>query len=294
MREIIHHILIVLLLLSVSIPLCAQDIDLDKQLDRYELLCMRCQELKLRTSLEGAVPKQEAQSLINSFLNQNKILKAAQSQMSPVQRRRFSAISSWFSTGRFEPISDIDEIPHLEDIPSPQYLAVKGSGIAHKTTEYQRIPLCDIYVLATLSAPDFAYGMMLGCKFRRNGIYARFDSNYRSCSTSYSCTSDGYSDNGGRFWASGRSARANLGVSAGPMFGLGRGLTLYGGIGYGHAKVAWEDVDGEWAAVSDISHSGILVDCGLVYSWESLLFSLGAKTVGFRTASLTCGVGVAF
>ena len=294
MRGIIHHILIVLLLLSVSIPLCAQDIDLDKQLDRYELLCMRCLELKLRTSLEGTVPKQEAQSLINSFLNQNKILKAAQSQMSPAQRRRFSAIGSWFSTGRVEPLSDINEVPYLKGIPSPRYLGIEDHRIEPPLAEPKKVSLSVVYVLASISAPDFAYGMMLGCKFRRNGIYARFDSNYRSCSTSYSCTSDGYLDNGGKFWASGRSARANLGISAGPMFGLGRGLTLYGGFGYGHAKVAWEDVDGEWAAVSDISHSGILVDCGLVYSWESLLFSLGAKTVGFRTASLTCGVGVAF
>lgn len=35
-------------------------------------------------------------------------------------------------------------------------------------------------------------------------------------------------------------------------------------------------------------------DSQFAHAWESLLFSLGAKTVGFRTASLTCGVGVAF
>ena len=293
-RGIIHHILIVLLLLLVSIPLCAQDIDLDKQLNRYELLCMRCLELRLRTNLEGTVPKQEAQSLINSFLNQNKILKAAESQMSPAQRRRFSAIGSWFSTGRVEPLSDINEVPHLKDIPSPQYLDIEDHRIEPQVAEPKKVSLSDVYVLASISAPDLSYGLMIGYKYGRKGGYARFVSNYHSCPTSYYCDSEGYLSNGQQFWASGESVVCNLSASVGPMFSLGYGLDVYAGLGYGFRKVAWEDMGGSWAAVKDFSLAGLTMECGAVYSWESLVLSLGVQTLKFRTTSLVCGVGVVF
>ena len=66
------------------------------------------------------------------------------------------------------------------------------------------------------------------------------------------------------------------------------------GAGYGFRKLAWEDVDGGWALVSDWSCSGFAAECGVIASWRRLAVSAGVSTISFRTASFTCGVGLRF
>lgn len=71
-------------------------------------------------------------------------------------------------------------------------------------------------------------------------------------------------------------------------------LAFNAGIGYGCRKMAWEDVAGNWALVSDWSHSGMAAELGAVVSVRKLALSAGISTVAFRTAAFTCGVGVKF
>lgn len=83
-------------------------------------------------------------------------------------------------------------------------------------------------------------------------------------------------------------------VSGGVLAGATKWLTVYAGAGYGFRKLAWEDVAGNWAAVSDWSRSGFAAECGLIVSWRRLAVSAGVSTISFRTASFTCGVGLRF
>ena len=81
-------------------------------------------------------------------------------------------------------------------------------------------------------------------------------------------------------------------VSGGVLAGATKWLTVYAGAGYGYRKLAWEDVDGGWALVSDWSRSGFAAECGVIASWRLIAVSAGISTISFRTASFTCGVGL--
>jgi opacity protein-like surface antigen len=155
-------------------------------------------------------------------------------------------------------------------------------------------PRGDIFILASIAAPDMAYGLMAGYKHRNWGGYLAFRSSFTSCKTSYSCASDGSMENGSKIWPTGNEKRSNLMVGGGVLAGATKWLTIYAGAGYGARKLAWEDVAGNWALVSDWSHAGMAVECGAVVSVRKLALSAGISTVAFRTAAFTCGLGVRF
>ena len=155
-------------------------------------------------------------------------------------------------------------------------------------------PLFSLLLLASLAAPDMSYGLMTGYQHRRWGGYLAFRSNFTSCRTSYSCASDGSLENGSQIWPSGNEKCSNLMVSGGVLAGATKWLTVYAGAGYGYRKLAWEDVDGGWARVSDWSRSGFVAECGVIASWRLIAVSAGISTISFRTASFTCGVGLRF
>ena len=56
---------------------------------------------------------------------------------------------------------------------------------------------------------------------------------------------------GGTFWASGEEKGSNMSVCGGVVYGFKPNVSTYVGAGYGSRRLAWEDVDGEWAEVSD-------------------------------------------
>ena len=135
---------------------------------------------------------------------------------------------------------------------------------------------------------------MAGYQHERWGGYLNFRSNYIFGTTSYSCTSDGVIEDGNRFWPSGKDRVSVMHVSAGVLAGVLDWLALYAGAGYGYRRLAWEDVDGSWALVSDWSRSGLAAECGVIPSWRNLTFSAGVSTISFKTVSFTCGVGIRF
>lgn len=100
--------------------------------------------------------------------------------------------------------------------------------------------------------------------------------------------------NGSQMWPTGNEKRSNLIVSGGILAGAADWLTVYAGAGYGYRKLAWEDVDGNWASVSDWSRSGFAAECGVIASWRRFAVSAGVSTISFRTVSFTCGVGLRF
>ena len=268
---------------------------MDKLLERYELLCMQCLELRLRTALDENVSREEAESLVSAFLALNKGLKSQEAEMSVAQRRRFSSISRWFTTGVINRLQELSELPRLAGFPMPP-VTTKYAAREHLDLEFRHVGPAhsgDVFLLAsTAVSSDFSCGLMVGYKRGLPGIYVSFRSDYRGVKPQYSCTSDGEISGSGQFWASGEVLRTNLSAAVGPMCALSDMFTLYAGLGYGYRKVAWEDVDGNWASVSDLNRLGVSVESGILYAVGKMAFSLGVQTVAFRTAAVTCGVGV--
>ena len=248
--------------------------------------------------------------MIDSFLAQNKALKAQEGKMTAAQRHRFAQIGRWFATG--ERPDTISTLPLVQaELPcAPVAMLQSACSIITPVSDtvfcigrsdLDRVadmlggkPRGDVFILASISAPDMAYGLMAGYKHRNWGGYLAFRSSFTSCKTSYSCASDGSMENGSKIWPTGNEKRSNLMVSGGVLAGATKWLTVYAGVGYGTRKLAWEDVADNWVLVSDWSRSGFAAECGAVVSVRKLAISAGISTVAFRTAAFTCGVGVRF
>jgi len=300
METLFRHIFCVAILLFVTFLAAGQERSMDERLDMYEDLCGQCMDLKAKVAAGEAVSRVEAQSLIDRFLNMNKELKAHEIEMSEAQQRRFASIGEWFTTG-VRPEAVAGNVEGNEAVADSDSLAVTDSSRSMISTDAEIRPDVtevskrgDVFLLASLAAPDMAYGLMAGYQHRRWGGYLAFRSNFMFCDTSYACTSEGTIENGSRIWASGSERRSNLMVSGGVLAGVTKWLAVYVGAGYGFRKLAWEDVDGGWALVSDWSCSGFAAECGVIASWRRLAVSAGISTISFRTASFTCGVGVRF
>ena len=294
----------------VAFSAAGQDRRIDEQLHMYEDLCGQCMDIKSRAKSGENVSRTQVESLIATFLALNKTLKSQENEMTAAQRRRFAQIGRWFATG--ERPDTISPLPLVQAEPPCAPSAMLQSACCRITpvsdtvfcigrSDLDRVadmlggkPRGDVFILASVAAPDMAYGIMAGYKHRRWGGYLAFRSSFTSCKTSYSCASDGSMENGSKIWPTGNEKRSNLMVSGGVLAGATKWLTIYAGAGYGARKLAWEDIAGNWALVSDWSRSGMAAELGAVVSVRKLAFSAGISTISFRTAAFTCGVGVRF
>lgn len=294
--------------LVLSLTSKAQDtrfLTIDDLLDRYELLCGVCMDLKARSEAGENVSKAEAQVFISRFLSCNKDLKARLSEMSAMQSRRFSSIGRWFSTGERPDVIVPPALPEMKPLLSVCRTSY-GPGVATPpVVEYVQEDLLPeeiapvtiknrFYLLASVAAPDVAYGIMAGYRHRRWGGYMSFRSNFIAGDPSYECMSDGSLSGAGSFWTGGEESESNLSVCAGCVYGLSDLFSIYAGAGYGWRTLMWKDIDGEWAMVSDWSHKGIAAEAGLVVSFRHLAISAGISSVFFKTASFVCGLGFCF
>ena len=294
----------------VAFSAAGQDRRIDEQLHMYEDMCEQCMDIKSRAESGENVSRSMVKSLIDSFLAHNKTLKRQEVDMTAAQRHRFAQIGRWFATG--ERPDTISPLPTVQAEPPCAPAAMLQSACCGLVpvsdtvfcigrSDLDRVadmlggkPRGDVFILASVAAPDMAYGLMAGYKHWHWGGYLALRTNFTSCKTSYSCASDGSMENGSKIWPTGNEKRSNLMVSGGILAGATKWLTIYAGAGYGARKLAWEDVAGNWALVSDWSHTGMAVEFGAVVSVRKLAFSAGISTISFRTAAFTCGVGVRF
>ena len=307
MHRFLRHIFCICVLLSVSFLASAQQGDVDEQLNLYENQCSLCLDLRSKAASDGGVLKAEAKALVADFLSLNKELKSREARMTAIQRRRFVAISQWFATGvrpAAEPL-DLPRVTQCAEIPTTLPPASYKTELIYihdlPAQPVLRAKKGYMYILANLAVPDVSCGLMAGYQAQRYGGYISFRSSFTSVSPTYSCTSEGVLNgggifwaSGGTFWASGEEKGSNMSVCGGVVYGFNPNVSTYVGAGYGSRRLAWEDVDGEWAEVSDLSHKGFAFEAGALFSWKSLAFSLGFSSVSFRTAELVCGVGVKF
>ena len=294
----------------VAFSAAGQDRRIDEQLGQYEDLCEQCMDIKSKAASGENVSRTLVESLIATFLALNKTLKSQENEMTAAQRHRFTQIGRWFATGELpdtiRPVSPVLAEPPCAPVAMLQsadcgIMPVSDTVFCAGRSDLRRVTDMhvekshgDIFVLASLAAPDMSYGIMAGYQHRRIGGYLAFRSNFTTCNPSYSCASDGSMQNGCQIWPSGNEERSNLMASGGVLAGATKWLTVYAGVGYGARKLAWEDVAGNWVLVSDWSHSGMAAELGTVVSVRKLALSAGISTVAFRTAAFTCGLGVRF
>jgi hypothetical protein len=299
MKMLVRYLLTVISGLVLTCALNAQVVSsMDSELSRYEALCQECLELKSRIAAGEIVPRRQAESLIEDFVSMNARLKEDIHEMTAAQRKRFNAVGVWFSTGR-KP--QVQSAPSLEALPAPPYPHImtttpKTDEICHVDHSHDipgRQDYLRKFILADVSFPDMSYGLMAGLQGRRCGGYLRFRSDFtKTPETLYECLSDGSLPHGGKMWTSGDIRNSNLYITGGALVQIVDWLSVYVGAGYGRRTLAWQDIDGNWARVSDWSRKGLTIDAGLLLSWRNLAFSAGLSTMTFKTCVFSLGIGV--
>lgn len=300
MERLPVYIAVILFLLFADGTCRAQEVrqgSIDSELDRYEFLCDMCMDLKDRIRQGKNISKAEAKTLIDLFLTKNKELKSREHDMSEFQKMRFSVVSQWFSTGKRPSYADValfGALPQVCQVDCPG--RINYDNLDYPVLEYrsEKPALGKYYCLASLSFPDISYGLWAGYSHGRFGGYASFRSNYVFDKPSYSCSSDGSLHQGGVLWTNGHERTSNLMCSAGVLLWLTRSVSAYVGAGYGWRRLAWQDIDGLWAEVSDWSFDGAAYEAGLLLSFNRFTVSAGVSTISFKSVSMTVGAGINF
>ena len=83
-------------------------------------------------------------------------------------------------------------------------------------------------------------------------------------------------------------------MAAGALMRVGNRVTGYVGAGYGRIDQIWEDTAGQWARITDISHQGVHIEAGLIFSAGKVALMAGASSVSFATISPVFGLGIHF
>ncbi len=71
-------------------------------------------------------------------------------------------------------------------------------------------------------------------------------------------------------------------------------LGLYATAGYGYRNIFWDNTDGQWVRMEDLSARGLAVTAGTLLSWKHLCGSIGLSTIAFQTLGVSVGIGLAF
>ena len=299
MKMLVRYLMTVISWMMLTCALNAQETSsMDAELSCYETLCQQCLELKSRIAAGEIVPRRQAESLIEDFVSMNARLKENIHEMTAAQRRRFNAVGVWFATGE-KP--QVQSAPSLKALPRPPHPLIMSSNPQIeencRAECYYEIPrkwdYMHQFILAEISFTDMSYGVMAGLQGRRWGGYIRFRSDFaKTPETSYECYSDGSLPNGGEMWTSGDTRTSILYITGGALVQIVDWLSVYSGAGYGRRALAWQDISGTWAKVSDWWHKGLTIDAGLLLSWRNLAFSVGLSTMTFKTCTFSLGVGV--
>ena len=172
--------------------------------------------------------------------------------------------------------------------PIVDYTIPKTTAARQKILDYSICACAGVY-------PELSYGAVFSMMSRKNrwGGYLKYRSNFKSRTFSYECSSDG-SCSSGQIWSSGNTSVCLMNVSAGARKNFGKWVGVYAGAGYGRYVSCWEDIDGNWAKVADISVSGLSLECGAVLDFGPVEIQAGVATVMFRYTGLEICLGFRF
>lgn len=193
----------------------------------------------------------------------------------------------------------LPEMPY--DIKVPARIGKSLSSIsAYPHTALQTVEVTEekyVWSLGVSSGlyPDFTAGAFLTFDMPCGilGAYVSCRGDFNRIDAAYDCLSDGTAD-GSTMWTNGVSRRHRFAISAGPVVRITQKLSLYAGAGYGRFACYWEDIDGKWAEVSDITCSGLSLDTGLLYDIGIMRIGIGAGITAFRYSDLAMSLGIRF
>lgn len=267
----------------------------DELLDRFELICRKCLDLKQRKDAGEPVPSGQLISLMDQLESLRGELKQVSDRMPAAARKRFYAIRKMYATGvvadtrpETVPIVTKSLLPAGAGSFTPEPIIQTGFFPA------QPRPWPDVRIIsATVSVPEIAYGVSGEYWGRRLGVRASLRSSFSFHKTGYNALSDGSSGDN-RIWASGKAATDRLFATAGPVVRVGRNLAVFGGAGYGIKQLCWEDSEGEWMLVEDLSRRGVCLELGATLLLRRTAISAGWLTLPLKYNSATIAIGFCF
>jgi len=263
----------------------------DIALDKYEAICDECIRLRQKMLAGEAVPENAISSLVSELAALRKVLSGAEGDMSLAQRERFNRIRRHYNEAMG--ISEVEE----ENVTDSVAVEVHAPADTAKTTvveltKVERKPMSIMALAVAEVYPEFSAGAMGAITRGRFGGYVKFRSNFNKVASSYEALSDGTSGSS-YLWTTGQKKSSVLNISAGAMANFGH-FYPYVGVGYGLRKVYWEDNEGLWAEITDLSHKGLCIDAGTVFSYEMLALSAGVTLIPSGYAAFEIGLGVRF
>ena len=232
-------------------------------LDRYEYVCLRCQQWKQDIAAGRDVPRDSLNIMLKELEIVRRNLLYTLEDMSPGQRRRFEAIRDRFATGEW-PAKDTVELARHD---FPATVEPIAETIPIKTGEEKierRAP--HVSALAGIVSsiyPDLSAGFAAGVTVGKWAVFLQARSNFRWQKSAYECFSDGTADSG--FFWSGEGRRVNRhNITLDVSYAVWEPVSVYAGAGYGVRTLCWEDYEGNWAKVADRSYGSAAVDAGLL------------------------------
>lgn len=139
-----------------------------------------------------------------------------------------------------------------------------------------------------------SYGIMLGI-VKKWGGYVKVKHSFSSQSTSLACNEQGIIEGtNDQAWLTGESANSRFALTAGVLYRVSLPFYLYGGVGFGNKKLAWEMPGDAWAEVTDCSTEGVEAEVGGIYRFKNFAVSAGVQTNQFKYMEATLGVALMF
>ncbi len=272
-------------------------------LDRYELICRQCLDLKRRQEAGLDVPAGQMLSLLEELDRLRAEIRSASDKMPASARSRFEAIRKMYATGvvldtRPVTLAAAPAFPKATlAIPATPAPAARDAFppwiLRCYTPPTGGPPWWILAFFSPLVLPEFSPGVMATFLPEKMGGYAAFRSNFSLHRSTYDARSDGTAGSA-LIWTSGASAVDRLFVTAGPVLRVNRRLRLFAGAGYGFRRLYWEDTDGDWARITDASRSGLCIEGGALFLRGCFSFSAGGLLLGGSYPALSLSVGYGF
>ena len=280
----------------------------DAALDRYEQFTEQCIDLRQRSLAGESIEVAEINALLSQLSTLRTTLQDSAGQMTASQRSRFDQIKQRYAEAfgldsktdkaTDQPMEIVEPAEPVREDPqdsSPVLNAVIETVEPVQEEMVVAVPFRQAFhagVIAYCAAPTVRPGLMLRFDIGRSGLYLK-GSLWPVPQAAYFCKSDGTAGNG-FIWTTGQEKAGAWSLSGGATLRIVKPLRLYAGGGYGSDTVLWEDASGKWATVSDLSHSGLCADAGLLVDLGHFTIMAGATTLSFRTFGFEVGAGIIF
>ena len=274
----------------------------DKALDEYEVILDEARAMKNRLTAGETVPEYEVYGLSMRLSSIRSTLSKDGSGMTEAQKARLSTLKRFYSAaGDGVLLSSPGYIPPMDILPCSVDSAFPKAGPGRPVAVPVKYPMHFFASLTFSGFDSFIPGIRAGVFRKSFGVYVSGRLSPGRKDAAYSCMSDGSIQDGGGIYTTGEQSRFHWGISAGGIFlpvrfaGFDKcGFGFYAGVGYGKRSLFWEDINHDWALVSDRSWDGVAAEAGPMLIIDRFILSAGINTVLFRHYDVEVAVGIRF